>query len=118
VFYIPDKALTCSDCGQQFTLTGSEQSAFAKNGLKAPNCCAFCRAARKIASGARNLAPANRSEHALYPAVCTDCGRQTTVPFEPRWGRPVYCRDCYLDRQESSGGYGRAHSHPSPYAHR
>jgi CxxC-x17-CxxC domain-containing protein len=31
----------------------------------------------------------------MFPAVCSDCGKETSVPFEPRQGRPVYCSDCY-----------------------
>lgn len=30
----------------------------------------------------------------MYPAVCSDCGVETQVPFKPIEGRPVYCRDC------------------------
>lgn len=29
-----------------------------------------------------------------YQAVCSSCGKDTSVPFEPTPGRPVYCRDC------------------------
>lgn len=116
--YFQDKTLTCSDCGQQFTFTGSEQLAFAQKGLKAPSSCAFCRAARRIASGTRNSAPAFGSEHPMYPAVCADCGKQTSVPFEPRGGRPVYCRDCYQDHQGNSGGYGGGQSHTGRYNQR
>ncbi|MDO8469835.1 MAG: hypothetical protein Q7S84_02305, partial [bacterium] len=29
-----------------------------------------------------------------FPAVCSSCGKDTTVPFEPMPGRPVYCLDC------------------------
>ncbi len=31
----------------------------------------------------------------MHKAVCADCGNETTVPFKPTEGRPVYCRDCY-----------------------
>ena len=31
----------------------------------------------------------------MYPAKCSDCGADCEVPFEPKEGRPVYCRDCY-----------------------
>ncbi|MEM2974052.1 MAG: CxxC-x17-CxxC domain-containing protein [Candidatus Micrarchaeia archaeon] len=31
----------------------------------------------------------------MYPAKCSDCGCDCEVPFEPKEGRPVYCRDCY-----------------------
>jgi CxxC-x17-CxxC domain-containing protein len=34
----------------------------------------------------------------MFPAVCATCGKATEVPFEPREGRPVYCRDCYTPR--------------------
>ena len=27
--------------------------------------------------------------------TCSNCGVETSVPFEPAPGRPVYCRDCY-----------------------
>ncbi|NCN39097.1 MAG: DNA-directed RNA polymerase [Candidatus Aenigmarchaeota archaeon CG_4_10_14_0_8_um_filter_37_24] len=31
----------------------------------------------------------------LHKVTCSDCGEQTEVPFEPRQGRPVYCKDCF-----------------------
>ncbi len=34
----------------------------------------------------------------MFKAVCADCGTTTEVPFEPRQGRPVYCRDCFERR--------------------
>ncbi|MCA1616305.1 MAG: hypothetical protein LC800_19835 [Acidobacteria bacterium] len=27
---------------------------------------------------------------------CAQCGQQTTVPFYPSQGRPVFCRSCFL----------------------
>jgi CxxC-x17-CxxC domain-containing protein len=29
-----------------------------------------------------------------HNAICSNCGKETFVPFEPQEGRPVYCRDC------------------------
>ena len=29
-----------------------------------------------------------------FKAVCSSCGKETTVPFEPEEGRPVYCKEC------------------------
>lgn len=29
-----------------------------------------------------------------FPAVCSFCKKETTVPFKPEPGRPVYCKDC------------------------
>ena len=31
----------------------------------------------------------------MHKATCSDCGKETEVPFKPSDGRPVYCRDCY-----------------------
>ena len=37
------------------------------------------------------------------PVICSGCGQPTTVPFEPRGDRPVFCRDCYQARKGSGG---------------
>ena len=29
-----------------------------------------------------------------FPAKCSSCGKDTTVPFKPEPGRSVYCKDC------------------------
>lgn len=42
--------------------------------------------------------PRRRTE--FHPATCATCGKQTTVPFKPVEGRPVYCRECF---QKSKG---------------
>jgi CxxC-x17-CxxC domain-containing protein len=39
----------------------------------------------------------------FFPATCAACGKETTVPFRPVEGRPVYCRDCFQD-QKGEGG--------------
>jgi CxxC-x17-CxxC domain-containing protein len=31
----------------------------------------------------------------LYKVKCSDCGKETEVPFKPSGDRPVYCRECY-----------------------
>ncbi|MDX1595905.1 MAG: CxxC-x17-CxxC domain-containing protein [Nitrosopumilaceae archaeon] len=30
----------------------------------------------------------------MYKCTCADCGNESEVPFEPKQGRPVYCREC------------------------
>ncbi len=35
--------------------------------------------------------------------VCASCGQTTTVPFEPRGDRPVYCKSCYRPKQGGGG---------------
>ena len=42
-----DRVLTCSDCGQEFTFTASEQEFYADRGFSEPRRCSSCRANRK-----------------------------------------------------------------------
>lgn len=37
-------------------------------------------------------------------ATCGACGKETTVPFTPTPGRPVYCRECFTKQREQRGG--------------
>ncbi|MGC8634706.1 MAG: CxxC-x17-CxxC domain-containing protein [Candidatus Limnocylindrales bacterium] len=37
----------------------------------------------------------SRAPREMFPAVCSDCGRETMVPFRPTSGKPVYCNDCF-----------------------
>jgi CxxC-x17-CxxC domain-containing protein len=34
-----------------------------------------------------------------YRAICAACGRDTELPFLPRGGRPVFCRECFNQRR-------------------
>jgi CxxC-x17-CxxC domain-containing protein len=97
-----DKTLTCSDCNNSFTFSAEEQEQFQSRGYtNEPKRCPDCRQARKAERfGNGGNSYGNRDSgympaRQMYPAVCSDCGKATSVPFEPRQGRPVYCSDCY-----------------------
>jgi CxxC-x17-CxxC domain-containing protein len=105
-----DKTLTCSDCNKSFTFSVEEQEQFQSRGYtNEPKRCPECRQARKterFSNGGgnsygnnsysnRNSSYGSASPRQMFPAVCSDCGKETSVPFEPRQGRPVYCSDCY-----------------------
>ena len=40
-----------------------------------------------------------------YEVMCSMCGKDTTVPFQPQEGRPVYCQECL---QKIKSGESRA----------
>lgn len=83
-----DKTLSCRDCSGGFVFTAGEQAFFAEKGLQnEPQRCPTCRAARRRAQGA-----VGREMHAV---TCAQCGVSTTVPFLPRFDRPVYCSACF-----------------------
>ncbi len=44
-------------------------------------------------SGMVSSGSANEGE-GKFKAICSSCGKETTVPFEPEPGRPIYCKDC------------------------
>ncbi len=42
----------------------------------------------------------------MYPAVCSSCGKETEVPFQPRTDKPVYCRECFQEKRAATPRYG------------
>ncbi|HEY4384539.1 MAG TPA: zinc-ribbon domain containing protein [Ktedonobacteraceae bacterium] len=100
-----DRTLTCRDCGQDFTFTVGEQEFYASRGLtNLPGRCPDCRTARRGGNGSgQSYSPRPRGEQ--FEVTCATCGKQTTVPFEPREGRPVYCSDCFRSQQPARGSY-------------
>ena len=39
-----------------------------------------------------------------FKAVCSECGEECEIPFEPKEGRPVKCNDCFK-RSRPQGGF-------------
>ena len=102
-----DKTLTCQDCGQPFTFTAEDQQFHAEKGyLNDPKRCKSCREERRHSRNSRNSSSGYEySRREMYPATCAQCGKETEVPFQPRDDRPVYCRDCYSQRNTGTRRY-------------
>jgi CxxC-x17-CxxC domain-containing protein len=95
-----DKTLVCAGCREAFVWTAAEQLFFADHALRhEPRRCPACRKRPRVAQ-ARAAQGRARVEVA---AVCAACGRETTVPFQPSQGRPVYCRECYAKGRVKAG---------------
>jgi CxxC-x17-CxxC domain-containing protein len=103
-----DIQLTCSDCGQEFSFTAADQSFFQERGFSTPKRCKPCRMAKKGEQGSGGGGGYRSQSQSSQgtPVICSGCGQPTTVPFEPRGDRPVFCRDCYVARKGSSSGGG------------
>ena len=115
----------CIDCGDRFTVPAGEAAFALDRGLPSSPRCPSCRAKRRaerngdllrpsassapryalndhgtfggvapVSSGSRNGPPAPR-----FSVVCRSCCKDTTVPFEPRRGRAVYCKTCFDQRK-------------------
>ena len=105
-----DKTLKCVDCGKDFVHSADDQSRYAERGFSnEPKRCRECRDSRKSQGGGRG---GRRGADAAggggggpprdsFDVTCAECGAQTTVPFKPTEGRPVYCRDCFRSRRSS-----------------
>ncbi|MFC1906397.1 zinc-ribbon domain containing protein [Chloroflexota bacterium] len=93
---LEDKTLTCRDCGNEFAFTTGEQEFYSSHGLQnEPSRCPECRSNRR-----RERQGGYGQPRQAYNVICADCGSETTVPFEPREGRPVYCKECYAKNRE------------------
>ena len=94
---LADKTLVCRDCGQEFIFTIGEQEFYMSRGLQnEPGRCPTCRAARKEERRSGYSQPRQ-----MFSVICASCGVETTVPFEPREERPVYCKECYVKQREA-----------------
>jgi CxxC-x17-CxxC domain-containing protein len=94
-----DETLSCVDCSRSFSFTASQQDFFARKGFtNKPSRCDDCRAARKASNGGRTGA-STATTRELFKTTCSQCGGVAEVPFQPRTGRPVYCRDCFSSQQ-------------------
>jgi CxxC-x17-CxxC domain-containing protein len=109
-----DKTIVCADCGQEFAHTAEDQERYASRGFtNEPKRCRECREKRKAQSGGGGGGGGgggrgyggggggygDRPRRESFDAVCAACGAQTTVPFKPTSGRPVYCRDCFRSQR-------------------
>ncbi len=93
-----DKTLTCQDCGQPFTFSADDQSFHAEKGFtNEPKRCVSCREARRSEQNGGH----GQGRREMFPVVCAECGKDTTVPFQPRGDRPVYCSDCFSKQRPS-----------------
>ncbi len=96
-----DKVLKCVDCGADFVFTAGEQLFFHDKQFKNdPKRCKGCKAKRASMLG--TAAPGNNYTKVETRTVCSQCGKETTVPFKPTQGRPVYCRECFQQRRASA----------------
>lgn len=89
---LSDQTLMCRDCGSQFVWTAGEQEFYQKKGFdNAPTRCPACREKRKAE---------RQGERSLTKIVCGQCGKEDQVPFVPRKGTAVLCRDCFSAKRQ------------------
>jgi CxxC-x17-CxxC domain-containing protein len=97
VMEFQDKTLKCVDCGNDFIFTAGEQLFFHDKQFKnEPKRCKGCKSQRMTAMGAKS---GNSHARVETRTTCSNCGKETTVPFKPTQGRPVLCRECFQQKR-------------------
>ena len=98
-----DKVLKCVDCGADFVFTAGEQLFFHDKQFKnEPKRCKPCKSKRAASLGSGGGGQANSYNKVETRTTCSGCGKETTVPFKPTQGRPVFCRECFQQRRASA----------------
>ena len=44
----------------------------------------------------------NFVEKTMFKTICADCNKDCEVPFKPREGRPIYCKECFARRKSGN----------------
>ena len=101
-----DRTLSCQECGQSFTFSADDQAFHAEKGFtNDPKRCPACRQARRNERSGGGFGGGGYSQgpREMHPVVCAECGKDTTVPFQPRGDRPVYCSECFSKQRGNTG---------------
>jgi CxxC-x17-CxxC domain-containing protein len=83
---MPDLELNCIQCKQSFIFTEKEQAIFYQRNLHFPQYCPKCRSRKAFKKD---------NEAKRFEIICDHCGKKDQVPFQPKIGREVLCRECY-----------------------
>jgi len=95
-----DKILKCIDCGADFIFTAGEQLFFYDKQFKnEPKCWKPCKTKRVASLGVPTIVAVSGYNKVETRTTCSQCGKDTTVPFRPTQGRPVFCREGFQQRR-------------------
>ena len=98
-----DKVLKCIDCGSDFIFTAGEQLFFHDKQFKnEPKRCKACKTRRVSVLGAVPSGQNGGFAKVETRTTCSECGKETTVPFKPTQGRPVFCRECFQQKRQAA----------------
>lgn len=98
-----DKSIECTDCASAFIWSVGEQEFFRDKGLKnPPKRCKPCKKAKN--ERIRSLNSPNSRQKIEVQVNCAECDTETTVPFYPSQGRPVFCRSCFIKQNPNMLG--------------
>lgn len=83
---MPDVEIPCVQCREIFIFSEKEQQMFYERNMAPPQRCQKCRSKKSVVAGDASK---------KFEIVCDHCGKHDRVPFQPKTGRSVLCRECY-----------------------
>lgn len=83
---MPDIETVCVQCKETFLFSEKEQEIFYQRNMMPPQRCSKCRSKKAVSSG---------DASARFQITCDNCGKSDSVPFQPKVGRSVLCRECH-----------------------
>ena len=83
---MPDIEIPCVQCKEIFVFSEKDQDQYYQRNMMQPQRCMRCRSKK---AAMRDDAPTR------YEIVCDHCGRHDTVPFQPKTGRSILCKECH-----------------------
>ena len=103
LFVLPDTMAPAQDPKQPGVIPAirmNELATIPRGLMNEPGRCPSCRASRRSSQaggvyGSSYGGGYGGGEREMFTAVCSNCGKEARVPFQPRTDRPVYCSDCF-----------------------
>ncbi len=83
---MPDVEIACVQCHEDFIFSEKDQEIFYQRNMMAPQRCPKCRSKK---------AALRAEPNARFEIVCDHCGKHDQVPFQPKVGRSILCRECH-----------------------
>lgn len=90
---MPEVEIPCVQCKEIFIFSEKEQQIFYERNMMTPQRCSNCRSRKK--SGNKSIDNSIGNKDGRFEIVCDHCGRHDSVPFQPKVGRAVLCKDCF-----------------------
>lgn len=97
------KPVYCRECYQKHKPPESfkQLRSSASRSLDKPNYRSSDRSSRRYDD--RNRKHSERGTRELHTTTCSECKKETKVPFKPTGAKPVYCRECYQKHKPQDG---------------
>lgn len=83
---MPDVDITCVQCKETFLFSEKDQEIFYQRNMPPPQRCSKCRPKKNAVPDPGRV---------RFEIVCDHCGKHDQVPFQPKVGRSVLCRECH-----------------------